>query len=168
MDISELLAFSVKNKASDLHLSAGLPPLIRVHGDVRRINLPPLDHNEVHDYTTRWAKADAFVPAHELIGGGKPTFIDVTVARADAALGRSASYTPIEDLLLDLVEKGKRDHYVDELAPGGPGLRVSTTPTSNSSLSSSRGGGASASRSRPMLQRCSSSSPGRRGWGWTW
>jgi len=49
MDISELLAFSVKNKASDLHLSAGLPPLIRVHGDVRRINLPPLDHSEVHD-----------------------------------------------------------------------------------------------------------------------
>ncbi len=48
MDISELLAFSVKNKASDLHLSSGLPPLIRVHGDVRRINLPPLDHNEVH------------------------------------------------------------------------------------------------------------------------
>ncbi len=48
MDISELLAFSVKNKASDLHLSAGLPPMIRVHGDVRRINLPPLDHNEVH------------------------------------------------------------------------------------------------------------------------
>jgi len=48
MDISELLAFSVKNKASDLHLSAGLPPMIRVHGDVRRINLPPLQHKEVH------------------------------------------------------------------------------------------------------------------------
>jgi twitching motility protein PilT len=48
MDIAELLAFSVKNKASDLHLSAGLPPMIRVHGDVRRINLPPMDHNEVH------------------------------------------------------------------------------------------------------------------------
>src|SRR5206468_4264662 len=40
MDISELLAFAVKNKASDLHLSAGLPPMIRVHGDIRRINLP--------------------------------------------------------------------------------------------------------------------------------
>uniref|UniRef100_UPI003F9F2C01 type IV pilus twitching motility protein PilT n=1 Tax=Dechloromonas aquae TaxID=2664436 RepID=UPI003F9F2C01 len=48
MDITELLAFSVKNKASDLHLSAGLPPMIRVHGDVRRINLPPLEHKEVH------------------------------------------------------------------------------------------------------------------------
>lgn len=48
MDISELLAFSVKNNASDLHLSSGLPPMIRVHGDVRRINLPPLEHKDVH------------------------------------------------------------------------------------------------------------------------
>ena len=49
MDITQLLAFSVKNKASDLHLSAGLPPMIRVHGDVRRINVEPLDHKQVHD-----------------------------------------------------------------------------------------------------------------------
>jgi len=48
MDITELLAFSVKQGASDLHLSAGLPPMIRVDGDVRRINLPPLQHPEVH------------------------------------------------------------------------------------------------------------------------
>ncbi|MBK8579133.1 MAG: type IV pilus twitching motility protein PilT [Candidatus Accumulibacter sp.] len=48
MDITELLAFSVKNKASDLHLSAGLPPIIRVNGDVRRINLPAMEHKDVH------------------------------------------------------------------------------------------------------------------------
>ncbi len=48
MDITQLLAFSVKNNASDLHLSAGLPPMIRVHGDVRRINVEPLDHKAVH------------------------------------------------------------------------------------------------------------------------
>ncbi len=48
MDIAELLTFSVKNKASDLHLSAGLPPMIRVDGDIRRINIPDLDHKEVH------------------------------------------------------------------------------------------------------------------------
>ncbi len=48
MDIAELLAFSVKNAASDLHLSAGLPPMIRVDGDVRRINVPPLDNKQVH------------------------------------------------------------------------------------------------------------------------
>jgi twitching motility protein PilT len=48
MDIAELLAFSVKNNASDLHLSAGLPPMIRIDGDIRRINVPPLDHKQVH------------------------------------------------------------------------------------------------------------------------
>jgi Tfp pilus assembly pilus retraction ATPase PilT len=48
VDITQLLAFSVKNKASDLHLSAGLPPMIRVHGDVRRINVDPMDHKQVH------------------------------------------------------------------------------------------------------------------------
>ena len=49
MDITELLAFGVKNKASDLHLSAGLPPMIRVHGDIRRINLPAMEHKEEHE-----------------------------------------------------------------------------------------------------------------------
>ena len=48
MDITELLTFVVKNKASDLHLSAGMPPMIRVHGDVRRINLPAMEHKDVH------------------------------------------------------------------------------------------------------------------------
>ena len=49
MDITQLLAFSVKNKASDHHLSAGLPPMIRVNGDVRRINVDALDHKQVHE-----------------------------------------------------------------------------------------------------------------------
>jgi twitching motility protein PilT len=48
MDIAELLAFSVKHNASDLHLSAGLPPMIRVDGDIRRINVPALEHKVVH------------------------------------------------------------------------------------------------------------------------
>jgi twitching motility protein PilT len=48
MDIAELLTFSVKNGASDLHLSAGLPPMIRVDGDMRKVNVPSLDHKTVH------------------------------------------------------------------------------------------------------------------------
>ncbi len=48
MDIAELLAFSVKHNASDLHLSAGLPPMIRVDGDIRRVNVPALEHKAVH------------------------------------------------------------------------------------------------------------------------
>ncbi len=48
MDITELLAFSVKQGSSDLHLSAGLPPMIRIDGDIRRVNLPPMEHKDVH------------------------------------------------------------------------------------------------------------------------
>jgi len=47
MDIAELLAFSVKNKASDLHLSAGLPPMIRVDGELRRLNVPAVDNQQL-------------------------------------------------------------------------------------------------------------------------
>lgn len=47
MDITELLTFSVKHKASDLHLSAGIPPVIRVDGEIRKINVPALEHKEV-------------------------------------------------------------------------------------------------------------------------
>ena len=52
MQITDLLAFGVKNKASDLHLSAGLPPMIRVHGDIRRINLPEMSSEEVGQMIT--------------------------------------------------------------------------------------------------------------------
>ena len=52
MQITDLLAFGVKNKASDLHLSAGLPPMIRVHGDIRRINLPEMSSEEVGQIIT--------------------------------------------------------------------------------------------------------------------
>src|SRR4030065_588110 len=47
MDLTELLAVVVKNKASALHLSSGLPPMIRVHGDIKRINLPAMEHKDV-------------------------------------------------------------------------------------------------------------------------
>jgi len=48
MNIQELLNFSVQQGASDLHVTAGMPPLIRVDGDIRRINVDPMDHKEVH------------------------------------------------------------------------------------------------------------------------
>ena len=48
MDITELLAYSVKNKASDLHLSSDMPPIIRVDGELKKIDVPPMSHKEVH------------------------------------------------------------------------------------------------------------------------
>ncbi len=49
MDLSELLAFAVKNGASDIHLAAGLPPLIRIDGEIRRIKVDALASSTVHD-----------------------------------------------------------------------------------------------------------------------
>jgi len=49
MDISELLIFAVENKGSDLHMSAGEPPVVRIHGEMRKIEVPALDKDEVHN-----------------------------------------------------------------------------------------------------------------------
>ncbi|MFV0575241.1 MAG: type IV pilus twitching motility protein PilT [Vibrio sp.] len=47
MDIAELLEFSVKHNASDLHLSAGVPPMLRIDGDMRKLEMDALSHSEV-------------------------------------------------------------------------------------------------------------------------
>ena len=49
MDIHALLAFAVKKGASDLHLSSGLPPMVRVDGDMKRINAPPMEADALRD-----------------------------------------------------------------------------------------------------------------------
>ena len=67
MDITELLAFSAKNGASDLHLSAGLPPMIRVDGEVRRINLPAMEHKDVHIRVRLVPKAKRSISQKELV-----------------------------------------------------------------------------------------------------
>ncbi|HWV46276.1 MAG TPA: twitching motility protein PilT, partial [Nitrospira sp.] len=48
MDISKLLTFSVKEGASDCHISAGEPPMIRIHGDLKKLDHPPLTPDETH------------------------------------------------------------------------------------------------------------------------
>lgn len=48
MDVSELLIFAVENKASDIHLSSGEPPIIRIHGEMRKLDSPVLDREKVH------------------------------------------------------------------------------------------------------------------------
>ncbi len=48
MDVSELLIFAVENRASDIHLSAGEPPMVRIHGDMRKVEVAALDEETVH------------------------------------------------------------------------------------------------------------------------
>ena len=54
MELTELLAFAVKNGASDIHLTAGLPPMIRIDGDIKRVKVDALD-----DKPTGWASLPA-------------------------------------------------------------------------------------------------------------
>jgi twitching motility protein PilT len=48
MDITTLLTFAIQSGASDVHLSSGEPPLIRIHGDMKRLDHPSLSRDEVH------------------------------------------------------------------------------------------------------------------------
>ena len=49
MNITDLLGFGAANGVSDFHISAGVPPMVRVSGDMRRVDVPPLDHTQVRD-----------------------------------------------------------------------------------------------------------------------
>ncbi|MBF8276782.1 MAG: pilT [Candidatus Brocadiaceae bacterium] len=49
MDILELLLFGKKENASDIHISSGEPPMIRIHGEMRKLDAPPLPREEVHN-----------------------------------------------------------------------------------------------------------------------
>ena len=115
MDLTELLAFVVKNKASDLHLSSGLPPMIRVHGDVRRINVPAMAAEPARQRVEPHAGGDA---DHELAvhGGGDRGKRGARVLRLDGehqrvrlgarGVGRGADAHPVRR---DLVARRRRE-----------------------------------------------------------
>ena len=48
MDVTELLRFAIEEGASDVHLSAGSPPIVRIDGDMKRLDYPELKDEEVH------------------------------------------------------------------------------------------------------------------------
>lgn len=49
MQINELLTFVISHNASDLHISAGDAPLIRIDGDLRRLDMPALEQKQVNE-----------------------------------------------------------------------------------------------------------------------
>ena len=48
MNITQLLQFAVTEGASDIHISAGEPPILRIHGDMKKLEYDPLQDEEVH------------------------------------------------------------------------------------------------------------------------
>lgn len=69
MDIKELLLFAKEESASDLHLSAGEPPTLRVDGEIRKVDAPPLKKEEVRTvlcYILNERQRKVFRKKHEL------------------------------------------------------------------------------------------------------
>src|SRR5689334_21335101 len=48
MDTAELLLMTLEQKGSDLHLTVGLPPSVRIHGDVEPLPMQPLTRDDTH------------------------------------------------------------------------------------------------------------------------
>ena len=132
MDITELLAFSVKHNASDLHLSAGLPQMIRVDGDVRRINVPPLEHRQVHslvydimnDHQRKVFEEDLEVDFSFEI----PNLARFRVNAFNQSRGVAAAFRTIPSRVLTLEELGAPAIFRD-IAENPRGLVLVTGPT---------------------------------------
>jgi twitching motility protein PilT len=132
MDITELLAFSVKNKASDLHLSAGLPPMIRVDGDIRRINIPSLDHKGVHaliyDIMNDKQRRDYEEFLETDFSFELPSIARFRVNAFNQERGAAAVFRTIPSTVLSL-EDLKAPKFFEELCKKPRGLILVTGPT---------------------------------------
>jgi twitching motility protein PilT len=132
MDITELLAFSVKNKASDLHLSAGLPPMIRVDGDIRRINIPSLDHKGVHaliyDIMNDKQRRDYEEFLETDFSFDLPGVARFRVNAFNQERGAAAVFRTIPSVVLSL-EELKAPKFFEELCKKPRGMILVTGPT---------------------------------------
>ncbi len=132
MDITELLAFSVKNKASDLHLSAGLPPMIRVDGDIRRINIPSLDHKGVHaliyDIMNDKQRRDYEEFLETDFSFELPGVARFRVNAFNQERGAAAVFRTIPSVVLSL-EELKAPKFFEELCKKPRGMILVTGPT---------------------------------------
>ena len=132
MDISELLTFSVKSNASDLHLSAGLPPMIRVDGDIRRINIPALDHKEVHaliyDIMNDKQRRDYEEFLETDFSFALPGVARFRVNAFNQERGAGAVFRTIPSEVLSL-EQLKAPRFFEELCKKPRGLILVTGPT---------------------------------------
>jgi len=132
MEISDLLTFAVKNKASDLHLSAGLPPMIRVHGDIRRINVPSMDNTQVRGMIYD-VMSDAQRKAYEEFLETDFSFALPGVARFrvnayNQERGASAAFRTVPSKVLTL-EELEAPHSFKEISNQPRGIVLVTGPT---------------------------------------
>ena len=132
VDISQLLRLCVDSHASDLHLSAGLPPMLRVHGELRRTELPALSDQSLRtmlEATMTPAQRDAFAAQWELdyacVGPDASRF---RVNAFTQQHGAGAVFRFIPSQILTLEQLGASDIF-SRLALKPQGLVLVTGPT---------------------------------------
>ena len=132
MDITELLAFSARQNASDLHLSAGLPPMIRVDGEIRRVNVPPMDHGEVqsliYDIMNDQQRRDFEDQLETDFSFKVPGVARFRVNAFNQSRGAGAVFRTIPSKILSLEDLGMPD-VIQEFAKMPRGLVLVTGPT---------------------------------------
>ena len=132
MDITELLAFTAQQNASDLHLSAGLPPMIRVDGDIRRINVPPMDHAQVqgliYDIMNDQQRRDYEDQLETDFSFEVPGIARFRVNAFNQNRGAGAVFRTIPSTILSLEDLGMPD-VLKEFAMMPRGLVLVTGPT---------------------------------------
>lgn len=132
MDITELLTFSAKNKASDLHVSSGEAPMIRVDGDVKRINLPAMEHKEVHamiyDIMNDKQRKDFEEFLEADFSFEIPNLARFRVNAFNQNRGAAAVFRTIPSTILTLEELGAPEIFKD-IADNPRGIVLVTGPT---------------------------------------
>ena len=132
MDITELLAFTSQQNASDLYLSAGLPPMIRVDGDIRRINVPPMDHAQVqsliYDIMNDQQRRDYEDQLETDFSFEVPGIARFRVNAFNQNRGAGAVFRTIPSTILSLEDLGMPD-VLKEVAMMPRGLVLVTGPT---------------------------------------
>ena len=132
MDITELLAFSVEHNASDLHLSTGTPPSIRVDGDVRKLNIPAFDAKDVnalvYDIMSDRQRKEYEEHLEVDFSFEVPNLARFRVNAFNQARGPAAVFRTIPSKVLTLEDLGCPDIFRD-IADNPRGLVLVTGPT---------------------------------------
>ncbi|MEX0803577.1 MAG: type IV pilus twitching motility protein PilT [Candidatus Binatia bacterium] len=132
MDITQLLAFGVEQGASDCHLSAGEPPMLRVHGDLKKLDYAPLAQEEVHNLVydvMNDSQRKKFEETHECdfsfeLGGIARFRVNVFIQRK----GEAAVFRTIPTTIITLEDLGMPP-ILKQLCDREKGLVLVTGPT---------------------------------------
>ncbi|MFD2168314.1 type IV pilus twitching motility protein PilT [Thalassotalea euphylliae] len=132
MDITELLAFSVDHNASDLHLSTGTPPSIRVDGEVRKLNIPAFDAKDVnalvYDIMSDRQRKEYEENLEVDFSFEVPNLARFRVNAFNQSRGPAAVFRTIPSKVLTLEDLGCPDIFRD-IADNPRGLVLVTGPT---------------------------------------